>query len=143
MSTGNRPTAVGRYTFACKTAPSRIRTSAFCSKSISYCPVMAYRRLSEPGQEAPISLVTADIARWSNGACPHYADDNSKYDLETGEVQHDAHSLKPAYDAHGHDRTGNFGCDIEGGSRAADGFAICRRAGRAAAAAPRVRDPRR
>src|SRR5262249_61745114 len=23
-------------------------------------------------------LVTADIARWSNGACPHYADDSSK-----------------------------------------------------------------
>jgi 5-methylthioadenosine/S-adenosylhomocysteine deaminase len=41
-------------------------------------PGNAYRRLSEPGQEAPISLVTADIARWSNGACPHYADDNSK-----------------------------------------------------------------
>ena len=59
-----------------------------------------------------------------------------KYDLETGEVQHDAHSLKPAYDAHGHDRAGNFGCGLEGASRAADGFAICRRAGRAAAAAP-------
>ena len=29
-----------------------------------------------------------------------------KYDLETGEVQHGAHSLKPAYDAHGHDRAG-------------------------------------
>src|SRR6516162_5899337 len=59
-----------------------------------------------------------------------------KYDLETGEVQHDAHSLKPAYDAHGHDRAGNFGCGLEEASRAADGFAICRRAGRAAAAAP-------
>src|SRR5215469_16532506 len=75
---GIRPLAFGRYTFACKIAPSRTGTSAFCSKSISYCPVMAYRRLSEPGQEASISLVTTDIVRWSNGACPHYADDNSK-----------------------------------------------------------------
>src|SRR5215471_11421470 len=60
MSTGNRPSAFGRYTFACKIAPSRTGTSAFCSKSISYCPVMvmAYRRLSESGQEISLEPIS-------------------------------------------------------------------------------------
>src|SRR5262249_43441832 len=41
INTGNRPSALGRYRFACRIAPSRIGTSAFCSRSISYRPVMA------------------------------------------------------------------------------------------------------
>src|SRR5262249_13541499 len=60
MSTGNRPSEFGRYTFARRIAPSRMGTSAFCSTSILCRPVMAQSlpfRILRP----PLWLVTAFI----------------------------------------------------------------------------------
>src|SRR5262249_4138642 len=69
MSTGNRPWASGRYTFARRIAPSRIGTAVSCSTSIPYPTA-----ISHPPQRraAPVIMgVQIKLKSWRDDVTGH------------------------------------------------------------------------